>query len=118
VREGHRQGGLSGLQGGPLVHIIAAKAVLQGSGGTGVADYQQIVANAKRLQRCRLQASSRQRRHRQPPDARRRIRRVLWQVAESALASGITNKNATFDRSPPMVASGVRTSTPLSLRAE
>ena len=66
-----------GVQGGPLMHIIAAKAVcFKEAAEPAFADYQkQIVANAARLASV-LSASgfqARQRRHRQPPDARRRV---------------------------------------------
>ncbi len=66
-----------GVQGGPLMHIIAAKAVcLKEAMEPGFAEYQrQIVANAKRLAvgvvGRRIQA--RQRRDRQPPHAGRRL---------------------------------------------
>ena len=66
-----------GVQGGPLMHVIAAKAVcFKEAMEPGFADYQrQIVANAQRLakglQTRRL--SSRERRHRQSPDAGRRL---------------------------------------------
>ena len=66
-----------GVQGGPLMHVIAAKAVcFKEALEPAFADYQrQIVANAARLagvaQQPRL--PPRQRRHRQSPDAGRRL---------------------------------------------
>ena len=66
-----------GVQGGPLVHIIAAKAVcLKEAATPEFAAYQrQVVANAARLaERDRLRRlPHRQRRHRQPPDAGGRV---------------------------------------------
>ena len=66
-----------GVQGGPLMHIIAAKAVcFKEAGEPAFADYQrQIVANASRLARAlsAVGLPPRQRRHRQPPDARGRL---------------------------------------------
>ncbi len=66
-----------GLQGGPLMHIIAAKAVcFKEAADPSFVDYQkQIVANARRLAsgaRCRRVPPG-QRRHGQPLDARRRV---------------------------------------------
>jgi glycine hydroxymethyltransferase len=109
-----------GVQGGPLMHIIAAKAVCFKEAMTPeFAAYQrQIVKNAARLA-ASLQASG--------------FRIVsggtdnhivlvdvfskghTGKVAEAALGrAGITvNKNAIpFDQNPPMVASGVRLGTP------
>ena len=66
-----------GVQGGPLMHIIAAKAVcFKEAMEPGFADYQrQIVANAQRLARglSERRIPAGQRRHRQSPDARRRL---------------------------------------------
>ena len=66
-----------GVQGGPLMHIIAAKAVcFKEAAEPGFAAYQrQVVANANRLaQRAVVgRISARQRRHRQPPHARGRL---------------------------------------------
>ena len=109
-----------GVQGGPLMHIIAAKAVcFKEAASPEFAAYQkQIVRNAARLAKA-LQASG--------------FRIVsggtdnhivlvdvfskghTGKVAEAALGeAGITvNKNAIpFDQNPPMVASGVRLGTP------
>ena len=66
-----------GVQGGPLMHIIAAKAVcFKEAGEPAFADYQrQIVANAGAPRGGALggRLPARQRRHRQSPDARRRL---------------------------------------------
>ncbi len=109
-----------GIQGGPLMHIIAAKAVaFKEALSEDFRDYQRrIVANAKRLAE-RLQS--------------RGLRIVsggtdnhlclvdvtsiglTGKVAEAALESaGITvNKNTIpYDPNPPMIASGVRVGTP------
>ena len=65
-----------GIQGGPLMHIIAAKAVcLKEAAEPGFAEYQrQVVANAKALAGSRRQARlpHRQRRHGQSPVPGRR----------------------------------------------
>ena len=110
-----------GVQGGPLMHIIAAKAVcFKEAAEPAFADYQrQIVANASapRRRRCR------------PPGFRLVSggtdnhlmlvdvfsKGITGKVAEAALGkAGITvNKNAIpFDQNPPMVASGIRIGTP------
>ena len=66
-----------GLQGGPLMHIIAAKAVcFKEAAEPAFAEYQQqIVANAQKLAAAlsRVGIPAGQRRHRQPPDAGRRV---------------------------------------------
>ena len=51
IRQGDRQGGLPGIQGGPLMHVIAAKAVAFGEAlQPDFKDYQrQVVENAKAL---------------------------------------------------------------------
>ena len=102
------------------MHIIAAKAVcFKEAMEPAFADYQrQIVANATRLavRRSSARLPPGQRRHRQPPDARRRLLEGHHRkAAEAALGkAGITvNKNAIpFDQNPPMVASGIRIGTP------
>jgi glycine hydroxymethyltransferase len=109
-----------GVQGGPLMHIIAAKAVcfkeaLQPS----FADYQrQIVANAARLASAlkahgfRLVSGGTDN-HLMLVDTF--SKGVTGKAAEVALGkAGITvNKNAIpFDKNPPMVASGIRVGTP------
>jgi glycine hydroxymethyltransferase len=109
-----------GVQGGPLMHIVAAKAVcFKEAASAEFAAYQrQIVTNAARLAAA-LKASG------------FRIvsggtdnhivlvdvfsKGITGKVAEAALGNaGITvNKNAIpFDQNPPMVASGIRLGTP------
>jgi glycine hydroxymethyltransferase len=109
-----------GLQGGPLVHIIAAKAVcFKEAGEPAFAAYQrQVVANAARLAAAvaaggfRLVSGGTDN-HLMLVDVF--SRGLTGKVAEAALGkAGITvNKNAIpFDKNPPMVASGVRLGTP------
>ena len=109
-----------GIQGGPLMHAIAAKAVcLQEAAEPSFAAYQrQIVANAQRLaatldgQGFRLVGGG--------TDTHLIVidvysRHLTGKVAEAALGkAGITvNKNAIpFDSQPPLVASGIRVGTP------
>jgi len=109
-----------GIQGGPLMHVIAAKAVcLKEALEPGFADYQkQIVANAKRLADGLSSAGYRlvsggTDNHLMLVDVF--SKGLTGKAAEAALgAAGITvNKNAIpFDQNPPMVASGVRIGTP------
>ncbi len=109
-----------GVQGGPLMHVIAAKAVcFKEAMEPAFADYQrQIVANAKRLAAAlsaegfRLVSGG--------TDTHLMLvdvfsRGITGKAAEAALGrAGITvNKNAIpFDQNPPMVASGIRVGTP------
>jgi glycine hydroxymethyltransferase len=109
-----------GVQGGPLMHIIAAKAVCFKEAATPeFADYQkQIVANARRLASNLSAAGFRlvsggTDNHLMLVDVF--SKGVTGKVAEAALErAGITvNKNAIpFDQNPPMVASGIRLGTP------
>jgi glycine hydroxymethyltransferase len=109
-----------GIQGGPLMHIIAAKAVcLREAMEPAFVEYQrQIVANAKRLAAGLVAAGFRlvsggTDNHLMLVDVF--SRGLTGKVAEAALGkAGITvNKNAIpFDRNPPMVASGIRVGTP------
>jgi glycine hydroxymethyltransferase len=109
-----------GIQGGPLMHIIAAKAVcLKEAMEPGFVDYQkQIVANAKRLAGGLSDAGFRlvsggTDNHLMLVDVF--SKGLTGKVAEAALGkAGITvNKNAIpFDKNPPMVASGIRVGTP------
>jgi len=109
-----------GVQGGPLMHIIAAKAVcLKEASEPAFADYQrQVVANAKRLAAALSNAGFRlvsggTDNHLMLVDVF--SKGITGKAAEAALGkAGITvNKNAIpFDRNPPMVASGVRVGTP------
>ena len=109
-----------GVQGGPLMHIIAAKAVcFKEAQEPSFADYQrQIVENAARLasaltaQGFRLVSGGTDN-HLMLVDTF--SRGVTGKAAEAALGkAGITvNKNAIpFDWNPPMVASGIRVGTP------
>ena len=109
-----------GVQGGPLMHIIAAKAVcFREAMEPAFADYQrQIVANAQRLAASigshgfRLVSGGTDN-HLMLVDVF--SRGLTGKVAEAALGkAGITvNKNAIpFDQNPPMVASGIRVGTP------
>ena len=109
-----------GLQGGPLVHIIAAKATcFKEAAEPEFAAYQkQIVANAAALAGALTSAGFRlvsggTDNHLMLVDVF--SKGITGKLAESALHdAGITvNKNAIpFDRNPPMVASGVRIGTP------
>jgi glycine hydroxymethyltransferase len=109
-----------GVQGGPLMHIIAAKAVcLKEASEPAFVSYQkQIVANAKALANALAQAGFRlvsggTDNHLMLVDVF--SKGITGKVAEAALGkAGITvNKNAIpFDQNPPMVASGIRVGTP------
>jgi glycine hydroxymethyltransferase len=109
-----------GVQGGPLVHIIAAKAVcLKEASTPEFAGYQrQVVANAARL--AAALASGGYRIVSGGTDNHLMLvdvfsKGLTGKVAEFALGkAGITvNKNAIpFDQNPPMVASGIRLGTP------
>ncbi len=109
-----------GVQGGPLVHIIAAKAIcLKEAAEPAFAEYQkQIVANAKTL--ASVLAASGFRLVSGGTDNHLMLvdvfsKGLTGKIAEAALdKAGITvNKNAIpFDQNPPMVASGVRVGTP------
>src|SRR2546427_7698096 len=109
-----------GVQGGPLVHIIAAKAVCfkEAAEPAFADDQRQIAANARKLasvlttEGFRL-VSGGTRQHLVPVDVF--SRGITGKLAEAALGkAGITvNKNAIpFDRNPPLVASGIRIGTP------
>ena len=109
-----------GIQGGPLMHIIAAKAVCFKEAATPeFALYQkQIVKNAARLAAALTDGGFRivsggTDNHIVLVDVFSKGR--TGKVAEAALGqAGITvNKNAIpFDQNPPMVASGIRLGTP------
>jgi glycine hydroxymethyltransferase len=109
-----------GVQGGPLMHIIAAKAVcFKEAMEPAFADYQrQLLANAARLASAlsalgfRLVSGGTDN-HMVLVDVF--SKGITGRDAEVALGkAGITvNKNAIpFDRNPPMVASGIRVGTP------
>jgi glycine hydroxymethyltransferase len=109
-----------GIQGGPLMHVIAAKAVcLKEAAEPSFADYQrQTVANAARLASALTQAGFRlvsggTDNHLLLIDVF--SKGITGTIAEAALGkAGITvNKNAIpFDQNPPMVASGIRIGSP------
>jgi len=109
-----------GVQGGPLMHVIAAKAVcLKEAAEPSFAEYQrQIVANAKRLAAALASAGFRlvsggTDNHLMLVDVF--SKGLTGKVAEAALgrAAITVNKNAIpFDQNPPMVASGIRIGTP------
>jgi glycine hydroxymethyltransferase len=109
-----------GVQGGPLMHIIAAKAVcFKEASEPSFGEYQrQIVANAARLAAVLSGAGFRlvsggTDNHLMLVDVF--SKGITGKVAEAALGkAGITvNKNAIpFDQNPPMVASGIRVGTP------
>ncbi len=109
-----------GVQGGPLMHIIAAKAVcFKEAGEPAFKEYQtQITANARRLADALSTAGFRlvsggTDNHLMLVDVF--SKGITGKAAEAALGkAGITvNKNAIpFDQNPPMVASGIRVGTP------
>ncbi len=109
-----------GVQGGPLMHIVAAKAVcFKEAMEPGFVEYQQqIVRNAQRLASGIAAAGFRlvsggTDNHLMLVDVF--SKGLTGKVAEAALEkAGITvNKNTIpFDRNPPMVASGIRIGTP------
>src|ERR687895_1191463 len=109
-----------GVQGGPLMHIIAAKAVcFKEAMEPAFAEYQrQIAANAKRLAAAitshgfRLVSGGTDN-HLMLVDVF--SKGLTGKAAEAALgkAAITVNKNAIpFDQNPPMVASGIRIGTP------
>ena len=109
-----------GVQGGPLMHIVAAKAVCfkEAMEPTFLAYQKQILANAQALARSltshgfRLVSGGTDN-HLMLVDVF--SKGVTGKVAEASLGkAGITvNKNAIpFDQNPPMVASGIRVGTP------
>ena len=109
-----------GVQGGPLMHVVAAKAVcFKEAAEPAFAEYQrQVVANASRLAAAlgghgfRLVSGGTDN-HLMLVDVF--SRGITGRDAEAALGkAGITvNKNAIpFDQNPPMVASGIRIGTP------
>ena len=109
-----------GVQGGPLMHVIAAKAVcLREAAEPAFVEYQrQVVRNAARLadalaaQDFRIVSGGTDN-HLLLVDVF--SRGLTGKVSEEALGrAGITvNKNAIpFDDQPPMVASGIRLGTP------
>jgi glycine hydroxymethyltransferase len=109
-----------GVQGGPLMHVIAAKAVcFREAAEPGFQAYQQqVVKNAARLAGALAAAGFRivsggTDNHLMLVDVF--TKGITGKVAEASLGrAGITvNKNAIpFDKNPPMVASGIRVGTP------
>jgi glycine hydroxymethyltransferase len=109
-----------GMQGGPLMHIIAAKAVcFKEAAEPEFAEYQkQIVANAARLAHRISEAGFRlvsggTDNHLMLVDVF--SKGITGKAAEAALgkAAITVNKNAIpFDQNPPMTASGIRIGTP------
>ncbi len=109
-----------GIQGGPLMHIIAAKAVcLKEAAEPAFAEYQRkVVSNATRLAAALTSSGFRlvsggTDNHLMLVDVF--SKGITGKLAEAALGkAGITvNKNAIpFDQNPPMVASGIRVGTP------
>jgi glycine hydroxymethyltransferase len=108
------------MQGGPLMHVIAAKAVCfkEALEPTFAVYQRQLLANAQRLAQAlashgfRLVSGGTDN-HLMLVDVF--SKGVTGKAAEVALGkAGITvNKNAIpFDRNPPMVASGIRVGTP------
>jgi glycine hydroxymethyltransferase len=109
-----------GVQGGPLMHVIAAKAIcFKEAMEPSFAEYQrQVVANAKRLaanlasQGYRIVSGGTDN-HLMLVDVF--SKGITGKAAEAALGkAGITvNKNAIpFDQNPPLTASGIRIGTP------
>ena len=109
-----------GVQGGPLMHVIAAKAVcFKEAMEPSFAEYQQqVVANAQRLASSLLAhgfrlVSGGTDNHLLLVDVF--SKGITGRVAETSLGrAGITvNKNAIpFDQNKPMIASGIRIGTP------
>ncbi len=109
-----------GVQGGPLMHIIAAKAVCFKEADTETfrAYQRQVIVNAARLAQQLAAAGFRvvsggTDNHLALIDVF--SKGITGKVAEAALGrAGITvNKNAIpFDQNPPMVGSGIRVGTP------
>ncbi len=111
---------MPGIQGGPLMHVIAAKAVAFGEALTEQFDLyiQQVLKNAKALANALLKkgynlVSGGTDNHLMLIDLRNK--NVTGKQAETALdKAGITvNKNAVpFDTQPPLITSGIRIGTP------
>jgi glycine hydroxymethyltransferase len=109
-----------GVQGGPLMHVVAAKAIcFKEAMEPSFVDYQkQVVANAKRLaanlagQGYRIVSGGTDN-HLMLVDVF--SKGITGKAAEAALgkAAITVNKNAIpFDTNPPMTASGIRIGTP------
>jgi glycine hydroxymethyltransferase len=110
-----------GIQGGPLVHVIAAKAVaFKEALATGFREYQQqVVKNARALAQRLAQdgfriVSGGTDNHLMLVDLT--PKGITGKDAEAALdAAGITvNKNSIpYDQTPPVTTSGIRLGTPI-----
>ena len=108
------------MQGGPLMHVIAAKAICFKEAMTPefVAYQKQVVANAQALaaESDASRIPRRLRRHRHAPDAGGRVRqgRARQGGRDGARRAYITaNKNAIpFDTNPPLNPSGMRFGSP------
>jgi len=111
---------MPGIQGGPLMHVIAAKAVAFGEALTDEFDkyIQQVLKNAKALANALMEkgynlVSGGTDNHLMLIDLRNK--NVTGKQAETALdRAGITvNKNAVpYDTQPPLITSGIRIGTP------
>ncbi|MCX7908357.1 MAG: serine hydroxymethyltransferase [Ignavibacteria bacterium] len=111
---------MPGIQGGPLMHVIAAKAVAFGEALSDKFDeyIQQVLKNAKALAKALMDkgynlVSGGTDNHLMLIDLRNK--NVTGKQAETALdKAGITvNKNAVpFDTQPPLITSGIRIGTP------
>ena len=110
-----------GIQGGPLMHVIAAKAVAfkealePGIQGLPAAGREERAGDGEDDHRARLQ--DRLRRHAEPPDARRHDRQAASPARMRKPRSGeahiTVNKNAVpNDPQKPFVTSGLRLGTP------
>ncbi len=111
---------MPGVQGGPLMHVIAAKAVAFGECLSDKFDkyIQQVISNAKSLSEALISkgynlVSGGTDNHLMLVDLRNK--NLTGKQAEKALdEAGITtNKNAVpYDTQPPLVTSGIRLGTP------
>lgn len=111
---------MPGVQGGPLMHVIAAKAVAFGEALTEEFDkyIKQVIANAKALANALIDkdynlVSGGTDNHLMLIDLTNK--NITGKEAEEALdAAGITcNKNTVpFDPKPPLITSGIRIGTP------
>ncbi len=109
-----------GVQGGPLMHVIAAKAVaLREASSPAFKDYQAaIVANASRLAAAlaergfRIVSGSTDNHLFLLDVAKRGLTGKLAEKALDAAAITVNKNTIPFDPNPPLVASGIRIGTP------